>query len=116
MSNESCLPKTHATETTEEEQKLDDPLGCRFLKRRPPAPAASLVAQDKTGDGQLDKDEFWRFIQTIGGIPPEASAYAKEQLGELWRCGCHSFEGAVFVCFQREAKKKTTILAKDSPK
>eukprot|EP00435_Cladocopium_sp_Y103_P014344 s363_g3.t1 len=29
--------------------------------------------RDKTGDGQLDKEEFWHFIQSIGGIPPEAS-------------------------------------------
>ena len=29
--------------------------------------------QDKTGDGNLDKMEFWRFIETIGGrgsFPP----------------------------------------------
>lgn len=28
---------------------------------------------DKTGDGNLDRTEFWRFIETIGGIPQEAS-------------------------------------------
>lgn len=28
---------------------------------------------DKTGDGQLDQDEFWRFISSIGGITKEAS-------------------------------------------
>eukprot|EP00438_Fugacium_kawagutii_P018466 Skav204795 [mRNA] locus=scaffold763:423108:430340:+ [translate_table: standard] len=28
---------------------------------------------DKTGDGQLDKDEFWNFMQSIGGVPEAAS-------------------------------------------
>ena len=27
----------------------------------------ALCTQDKTGDGNLDRTEFWRFIETIGG-------------------------------------------------
>ena len=37
--------------------------------------------KDKTGDGQLDKDEFWRFISSIGGIAKEASCLVQYYRG-----------------------------------
>ena len=40
-------------------------LGFQQISR--PSSKLSLHAEDKTGDGSLDKSEFWRFIETIGG-------------------------------------------------
>jgi len=40
--------------------------------------------KDKTGDGQLDKDEFWRFIGSIGGIAKEASCLVSKTWEPLW--------------------------------
>lgn len=51
-----------------------DAVGCSRIKAAHRIAPFHRLTKDKTGDGQLDKDEFWHFIDSIGGIPNEASS------------------------------------------